>query len=96
MAKTDKKKSLRQQMRDNADIELAAVTAAATSTVAGILADMNCGDLDPHDVMKLCSSTQTDTLRHKLIGQLADRSERDLVNIWNNQHELDLEKKDAK
>lgn len=89
MAKA-KKETLRQQMRAQAEIELDLIATRVIKAVCEVAPD-----IAPLDIMKLCSSNQTTTLRAKLVGEIANRAEAELLELWNDQQNLDLEKKDA-
>lgn len=90
-----KKETLRMQMRISAEKQLEHVEAVMAT--AGERAVMECNtNIDPLDVMRLMSGTQTKTLRDKLVTQLANEAETELMDIWTNQQSLDLGKPDAK
>ena len=87
-----KQPSLRQQLRANAEFTLAALIQemriAATKIVDG-------SPMLPNDLMAMCCKNQTDTLHDKLITQLANEAEGELLKMWSNQTDLPLGDKNA-
>lgn len=92
MAKTDKK-SLRQQMREKAEIKLNSLMEEMRKAAGEVIEDTT---IDPEDLMAMCCKTQTGTLRDKLLVRLTDEIQNDLVALWNRQDNLDLGEPDAK
>jgi len=93
MAKAKKELSLRQQMRTSAEHKLVVLMGEmefAAKKVASRQA------VSAEDLMGMLCKTQTNTLHDKLVTQLANQAENDLVKLWNDQQSLDLaENKDV-
>ncbi len=75
---TIKKPSLRSRLRNDAAEQLSALVVAGTRALAKI---GNSVSVNAADLAKMIGSKQTDTLRAKLVTQLADRKEADLEKI---------------
>lgn len=88
MKTEDKEKTLRQQMRESASSELDGLVEKATFALE---AEAKGSPVSASDLARLIIGGQTKTLRDKMIGQIADVAERDLVKMWNNQQKLNLE-----
>jgi hypothetical protein len=84
--------TLRQRLRADAEKKLDSLIAAAGDAVDEILAGTN---LAAWDLMHLASSKQNKTLRAHMVTELANQKEDELERLYNNQQDLDLEKKDA-
>lgn len=83
----DKKMTLRQRLRVNAEASLDAIVAVMVT--AGERAMQECEtELDPLDIMHLMSAKQNKTLRDKLVTQLANEAEQALEDLYNRQEEL--------
>jgi len=82
---TSKKPSLRSRLRSDAATQLGALMAAAGKAIDKIGAPAG---IHRVDLAKMIGSSQTDTLRTKLVTQLADRHEAELEKIYNTQLDL--------
>lgn len=86
MTKAKKELSLRQQMRKQAELDLDALLDNVREAVSGVAP----GYLGSVDLLKLLSSSQTKTVRERVITKMANQAEAELVKLWNNQQKLDL------
>lgn len=86
MAKA-KKMTLRQRLRHDADEKIGEleqlVSKAVTDAVEGAGVELN-----PYDVMRLCTGGQTKSLRERVITELANQKEAELEKIYNDQQDL--------
>jgi hypothetical protein len=88
----NKEQTLRQQMRMSAESRLTDLVVEMCDAAAKVTDGKTIESLD---LMAMCCKTQTNTLRDKLVGQLANAAEKDLVKLWNSQQKLDLEDSDG-
>ena len=91
--KKEKKVTLRQQMRVQAETTLEELMNIMEGAAQGIVAE---SPISGNDLMAICCKTQVNTIHDKLITQLANQAEADLVKLWNDQQKLDLGDNDAK
>ena len=89
--KNTKRLSLRQELRKAANLKLAAMKQIAYDSIA-IIAKNN--GVKVVDLIKSISKGFSKTADHNLVTQLANKAETDLIKLWNDQQNLDLEKKD--
>jgi hypothetical protein len=82
-----KEQSLRQKMREKANSKLEEVLDNASNALS---ASVLITKLDPIEVARMLVGGQTKTLRDKLVTQLTNQIEQEMVEIWNNQQDLDL------
>lgn len=78
-------KTLRQQIREKAELRLDGLIEQVRDAVAKVLEDTT---LDMDHVMGMCCKTQTSTLREQLVTRLANEAEADLMKLWNDQTNL--------
>ena len=90
MAKKSKKLSFRQRLRAEADTRLTVLQQRMESAAIEVSKDEA---ISPFDLMRLCCTGMTKTMRARMITQLADAKEAELEQIFNNQQDLDLEEK---
>lgn len=88
-----KKQTLRQQMREKANSRLEELLDEASNALIFV-----CGGdtIDHLDLAKMMAGGQTKTLREKLVTQLTNRAEEDLLAFFNGQNELELGGNDEK
>ena len=85
--KKAKKTTLRQQLRVQAAIKLEAIKDEACKGIDTI-ALSEC--LSSYDLIKSIGKGSSKTADHNLVTQLANKAERELVKLWNDQQSLDL------
>ena len=79
--------TLRQQMRDQAEVQLDEILVEASKALLKVTQPLK---LNHVEVSRMIGCSQTDTLRKKLVTELANKNEAELVKLWNNQKLLDL------
>ena len=87
--KKAKKMTFRQRLRADAEDKLQQME----STVRLLATDALKSEgttINPFDVMRLASGTQTKSLRYRLIGELANEKEAELEALYNKQQDLPL------
>ncbi len=81
-----KKMTFRQRLRAQSEERLqhmeSAIRILATESVKAVSA------INPFDVMRLASGTQTKSLRHRLVTELANEAEAELEALYNKQMDL--------
>ena len=77
-------------MREGADKKLEKILDSAARELKASVDSSSGFVLYPLDVAKMLTGSQTKTLRDKLVTQLADEAENDLLKIYNNQNDLPL------
>ena len=92
MPKNQKKMTLRQRLRADADNKLVNLLERSREAVEKVLEGT---PLMATDIMHLASSTQNKTLRNHMVSALANQAEDELERLYNNQQKLDLGGKDA-
>ena len=90
---TARKMTFRQRLRAEAEERLDNIRSLMTIAAMRACEEANT-DINPHDVMRLVSGTQTKSLRTRLITELANEKEAELEKIYNNQQDLGLESTD--
>ena len=91
---TEKTLTLRQQLRADANVRLDAISRLVGTAVDRALEEAGV-ELPYRDVMRFCLGGQTQTVHEKLVTQLANQAEAELLAIWNKQADLPLGEQDA-
>lgn len=81
--------TLRQQIREKAAERLDEITSELCRAADKVSKDTG---LLTIDLMRLCSQTQTATLKHQCITTLANQIEAVILKTWNDQQDLPLAK----
>lgn len=86
-----KKKTLRQQLREQATSELEILRNKVVDAVAKMMPHY----LATQDLLTLASSTRNQSLKNKLVSKIANEKEAELLRLYNKQNDLPLGDKDA-
>ncbi len=88
MSKTKAKKmTFRQRLRTDSEDKLDAIIKASYEAVDKVKGNHNIGT---NAIMRLCSGSQTKSLRHRLITELANEQMAELEEIYNRQQQLPM------
>ena len=85
-----KKMTFRQRLRTDAEERLDAMIVAMADN-ARVVCKARKTEINSYDVMQLLCASQTKSLRHRLITELANERMAELEAIYNRQQHLDLE-----
>ncbi len=85
--KNEKRLTMRQEMREAANSRLEEIVNLAGKAMEKLAMST---PLHPIDIARMLCGGQTKTLRDKLVTQLTNKAEEDLVALWNDQKKLDL------
>lgn len=74
--------TLRQKLRADAEKQLAGLREQMNEAAQKVTADL---EINPYDLMRLCCTGQTKTVKAQLITDLANHKERQLEKLYNDQ-----------
>ena len=82
-----KKMTLRQRLRADAEDKLERMMESARQNVVNVVSAFDSA-INPYDLLRVMSSSQTKSLRNRLIGELANETEYELEQLYNKQQDL--------
>jgi len=88
--KNKKRNTMRQELRKTAEVTLGKIKAECSRILLDICQREH---ISPADLLKSLSEGSSKTATHNLVTQLANKSEADLIKIWNDQQKLALGEK---
>jgi hypothetical protein len=91
--KVEKKQTLRQKLRRDAEAKLLGLMEQTRDSVSEIA---NGAGLSGPDLIRVCATGYNKTLRDQLVSLLANQAEAELMRIYNNQQGLPLGDDNAK